>query len=90
VDECKPLFSGIGIIARVRQKTGFPDQWPFNVKIYKDDFGKLKNEAGGFFTSSTRPTFNRQSELQLAHLYEYNHAEGESCSDLSSRACCSG
>ena len=40
------LFSGIGIIARVRQKFGFPDQWPHAVKIYKDNAtGANKDEA---------------------------------------------
>ena len=44
-NDLKELFSGIGIIARVRQKFGFPDQWPHAVKIYKDADGKNKDEA---------------------------------------------
>ena len=44
-DDLKELFGGIGIIARVRQRHGFPDQWPHAVKIYKDEAGKPKDEA---------------------------------------------
>jgi RNA-binding protein FUS len=44
-DDLRELFSGIGIIARVRQKQGFPDQWPFAVKIYKDERGQNKDEC---------------------------------------------
>ena len=44
-DDLKELFGGIGIIARVRQRHGFPDQWPHAVKIYKDESGKPKDEA---------------------------------------------
>ena len=44
-DDLRELFSGIGIIARIRQKQGFPDQWPFAVKIYKDERGNNKDEA---------------------------------------------
>jgi RNA-binding protein FUS len=45
-DDLKELFSGIGVIARVRQRFGFPDQWPHAVKIYRDaSTGKAKDEA---------------------------------------------
>ena len=44
-DDLKELFGGIGIIARVRQRHGFPDQWPHAVKIYKDESGVPKDEA---------------------------------------------
>ena len=43
--DLKELFSGIGVIARVRQRFGFPDQWPHAVKIYRDADGKAKDEA---------------------------------------------
>eukprot|EP00904_Undaria_pinnatifida_P000990 jgi/Undpi1/10892/HiC_scaffold_3.g01418.m1 len=39
-------FGGIGIIARIRQKRGYKDQWPFSVRIYKDDStGKPKGDC---------------------------------------------
>ena len=44
-DDLKELFGGIGIISRVRQKFGFPDEWPHAVKIYKDESGRPKDEA---------------------------------------------
>lgn len=44
-DDLRELFCGIGIIARVRQRTGFPDQWPYAVKIYRDERGEKKDEA---------------------------------------------
>jgi RNA-binding protein FUS len=44
-DDLKELFSGIGVIARVRQRFGFPDQWPHAVKIYRDADGNPKDEA---------------------------------------------
>ena len=44
-DDLRELFSGIGIIARIKQKQGFPDQWPYAVKIYKDERGQNKDEA---------------------------------------------
>ena len=44
-DDLRELFCGIGVIARVRQRTGFPDQWPYAVKIYRDERGEKKDEA---------------------------------------------
>ena len=44
-DDLRELFGGIGVIARVRQRHGFPDQWPHAVKIYRDDRGAPKDEA---------------------------------------------
>ena len=51
-------------IARIKQKRGYKDQWPHNIKLYTDDAGKNKGDAtvtyedpmaahsaGGFFTS---------------------------------------
>ena len=39
------LFSGIGIVGRIRQKRGYKDQWPYNIKLYTDDSGKCKGDA---------------------------------------------
>ena len=50
-------------IARIKQKRGYKDQWPFNVKLYTGDDGRNKGDgvltyedpqaahsAGGFFS----------------------------------------
>lgn len=45
VDELRDLFGGIGQVARIKQKRGYKDQWPWNIKIYTDDAGKPKGDA---------------------------------------------
>ncbi|BBN16156.1 hypothetical protein MPTK1_7g03900 [Marchantia polymorpha subsp. ruderalis] len=45
VDELRELFGGIGQVARIKQKRGYKDQWPWNVKIYTDEAGKNKGDA---------------------------------------------
>ncbi|KAF6162608.1 hypothetical protein GIB67_003154, partial [Kingdonia uniflora] len=32
-------------VARIRQKRGYKDQWPWSIKIYTDDSGKCKGDA---------------------------------------------
>ena len=44
-DDLHGLFSGIGIIARLKQKRGFKDQWPYAIKIYTSETGKPKGDA---------------------------------------------
>ncbi|KAF6144837.1 hypothetical protein GIB67_038936 [Kingdonia uniflora] len=44
-DELKELFGSIGQVARIRQKRGYKDQWPWSIKIYTDDSGKCKGDA---------------------------------------------
>ncbi|KAL5697311.1 hypothetical protein ACHQM5_030836 [Ranunculus cassubicifolius] len=44
-DELRDLFGGIGQVARIKQKRGYKDQWPHNIKIYTDDNGKSKGDA---------------------------------------------
>ena len=54
----------VGQVGRIKQKRGYKDQWPYNIKIYTDDKGKNKGDAclayedpsaahsaGGFFNS---------------------------------------
>jgi len=61
-EELRELFGGIGQVARLKQKRGYKDQWPWNIKIYTDESGKNKGDgvlsyedpsaahsAGGFF-----------------------------------------
>ncbi|KAK9124611.1 hypothetical protein Sjap_014213 [Stephania japonica] len=44
-DELKELFGGIGQVGRIKQKRGYKDQWPYNIKIYTDDSGNSKGDA---------------------------------------------
>jgi hypothetical protein len=44
-DDLQATFSAIGIIARKKQKRGYPDQWPFDIKIYTTDSGAPKGDA---------------------------------------------
>ncbi|KAL4189614.1 hypothetical protein AMTRI_Chr08g166210 [Amborella trichopoda] len=44
-DELKELFGGIGQVGRIKQKRGYKDQWPWNIKIYRDDGGNSKGDA---------------------------------------------
>eukprot|EP00850_Spirogloea_muscicola_P000300 SM000001S04702 [mRNA] locus=s1:1762130:1764021:- [translate_table: standard] len=59
IDELKDLFG-----ARIKQKRGYKDQWPWNIKLYQDEGGKPKGDAaltyedpqaahsaGGFFNN---------------------------------------
>ncbi|KAJ3686700.1 hypothetical protein LUZ61_015864 [Rhynchospora tenuis] len=45
VDELQELFGTIGLVGRIKQKRGYKDQWPYNIKIYTDDNGKNKGDA---------------------------------------------
>jgi hypothetical protein len=58
---CNYTFLKVG---RIKQKRGYKDQWPWNIKIYADDSGKNKGDAclayedpsaahaaGGFYNS---------------------------------------
>lgn len=51
-------------VGRIKQKRGYKDQWPWNIKIYADEFGNNKGDAclayedpsaahaaGGFYNS---------------------------------------
>ncbi|CAK9164163.1 unnamed protein product [Ilex paraguariensis] len=44
-EELRELFGGIGQVARIRQKRGYKDQWPYNIKIYTDEQGHNKGDA---------------------------------------------
>lgn len=52
-------------VGRIKQKRGYKDQWPYNIKIYTDEQGKNKGDAalvyedpsaahsaGGFYNST--------------------------------------
>ncbi|CAL5426920.1 unnamed protein product [Camellia sinensis] len=45
VDELRDLFGGIGQVGKIKQKRGFKDQWPWNIKIYTDEQGNNKGDA---------------------------------------------
>eukprot|EP00252_Welwitschia_mirabilis_P011576 TRINITY_DN2585_c0_g1_i4.p1 TRINITY_DN2585_c0_g1~~TRINITY_DN2585_c0_g1_i4.p1 ORF type:complete len:515 (-),score=67.27 TRINITY_DN2585_c0_g1_i4:89-1453(-) len=44
-DELRDLFGGIGQVGRIKQKRGYKDQWPWNIKIYTDEMGNNKGDA---------------------------------------------
>ncbi|GKV09513.1 hypothetical protein SLEP1_g21000 [Rubroshorea leprosula] len=63
-EELRELFGGIGQVGRIKQKRGYKDQWPWNIKIYTDEKGNQKGDAvlsyedpqaahsaGGFFNN---------------------------------------
>jgi hypothetical protein len=58
-------------VGRIKQKRGYKDQWPWNIKIYTDDSGKAKGDAclayedpsaahsaGGFYNSKIAVKFS--------------------------------
>ncbi|KAK8988467.1 hypothetical protein V6N11_029857 [Hibiscus sabdariffa] len=64
IEELRDLFGGIGQVGRIKQKRGYKDQWPWNIKIYTDEKGNQKGDAvltyedpqaahsaGGFFNN---------------------------------------
>ncbi|XP_038980873.1 transcription initiation factor TFIID subunit 15b-like isoform X2 [Phoenix dactylifera] len=44
-EELRELFGGIGQVGRIKQKRGYKDQWPWNIKIYTDESGNNKGDA---------------------------------------------
>ncbi|KAA8543708.1 hypothetical protein F0562_021546 [Nyssa sinensis] len=44
-EELRELFGGIGQVGRIKQKRGYKDQWPWNIKIYTDEQGNNKGDA---------------------------------------------
>ncbi len=46
VEEIQALFGKVGVIAKQKQKRGFPDQWPYKIQIYTDEkTGAQKGDA---------------------------------------------
>ncbi|EPS58304.1 hypothetical protein M569_16511 [Genlisea aurea] len=45
IDELRELFGSIGQVARIKQKRGYKDQWPWSIKLYTDEQGKNKGDA---------------------------------------------
>ncbi|KAB2028635.1 hypothetical protein ES319_D05G110300v1 [Gossypium barbadense] len=45
IEELRDLFGGIGQVGRIKQKRGYKDQWPWNIKIYEDEKGNQKGDA---------------------------------------------
>uniref|UniRef100_A0A803KS81 RRM domain-containing protein n=1 Tax=Chenopodium quinoa TaxID=63459 RepID=A0A803KS81_CHEQI len=45
IEELRELFGSIGIVARIKQKRGYKDQWPYSIKLYTDDSGKNKGDG---------------------------------------------
>ncbi|KAL9316554.1 hypothetical protein ACSQ67_017555 [Phaseolus vulgaris] len=64
IEELRELFGGIGQVGRIKQKRGYKDQWPWNIKLYTDEKGNNKGDgclvyedpsaahsAGGFYNN---------------------------------------
>ncbi|MCE3215176.1 hypothetical protein HAX54_001165, partial [Datura stramonium] len=64
IEELQELFGSIGQVARIKQKRGYKDQWPWSIKLYTDEKGNNKGDAvlsyedpsaahsaGGFFNN---------------------------------------
>ncbi|RDX95475.1 Transcription initiation factor TFIID subunit 15b, partial [Mucuna pruriens] len=45
VEELRELFGGIGQVGRIKQKRGYKDQWPWNIKLYTDEKGNNKGDG---------------------------------------------
>ncbi|KAK6122157.1 hypothetical protein DH2020_044100 [Rehmannia glutinosa] len=45
IEELRELFGSIGQVARIKQKRGYKDQWPWSIKIYTDEQGNNKGDA---------------------------------------------
>lgn len=44
-DDLRQLFSGIGVIGKVKQKRGYKEDWPWAIRVYTDQQGKPKGDA---------------------------------------------
>jgi RNA-binding protein FUS len=45
IDELRDLFGTIGQVGRIKQKRGYKDQWPWNIKLYTDEKGGPKGDG---------------------------------------------
>eukprot|EP00256_Glycine_max_P044952 XP_006596908.1 transcription initiation factor TFIID subunit 15b [Glycine max] len=45
IEELRELFGGIGQVGRIKQKRGYKDQWPWNIKLYTDEKGSNKGDG---------------------------------------------
>jgi hypothetical protein len=67
-------------VGRIKQKRGYKDQWPWNIKIYVDDSGKAKGDAclayedpsaahsaGGFYNSKIAVEFAMFSDINFSN-----------------------
>ena len=63
-------------VARIKQKRGYKDQWPWSIKLYTDDSGKNKGDgvlsyedpsaahsAGGFFNGRFEVNFSFDTRI---------------------------
>eukprot|EP00238_Polyblepharides_amylifera_P013289 CAMPEP_0196579332 /NCGR_PEP_ID=MMETSP1081-20130531/20340_1 /TAXON_ID=36882 /ORGANISM="Pyramimonas amylifera, Strain CCMP720" /LENGTH=123 /DNA_ID=CAMNT_0041898877 /DNA_START=159 /DNA_END=526 /DNA_ORIENTATION=+ len=86
-DDVRELFCGIGIIARQRQKRGFKDQWPWAIKLYKEDNGKMKGDGTVTYedpsAAQSAPEFfnghvfrGKTIEVQMATMSENRYPDG--------------
>ncbi|XWS29062.1 hypothetical protein CRYUN_Cryun25bG0124500 [Craigia yunnanensis] len=92
IEELKDLFCGIGQIGRIKQKRGYKDQWPWNIKIYTDEKGSQKGDAvlsyedpqaahsaGGFFNNHVMRGFTisvAMAEKTAPKVYDHGGGKG--------------
>ena len=43
--DIQKVFGMIGQVQRVKQKRGYPDQWPWKIKMYRDEKGQFKGDC---------------------------------------------
>ena len=66
-EELQEQFGMLGVVARKKQKRGYPDQWPYKINIYTDSSGKCKGDASLTFedpnAAQSAPGFFNDAEL---------------------------
>ncbi|XVE79850.1 hypothetical protein DITRI_Ditri14bG0090000 [Diplodiscus trichospermus] len=91
-EELRELFGGIGQVGRIKQKRGYKDQWPWNIKIYTDEKGNPKGDAvlsyedpqaahsaGGFFNNHVMRGFTisvAMAEKTAPKVYDHGGGKG--------------
>mmetsp|Transcript_22301 Transcript_22301/g.39954 ORF Transcript_22301/g.39954 Transcript_22301/m.39954 type:complete len:307 (-) Transcript_22301:517-1437(-) len=67
-EELAQYFGGLGMIARKKQKRGYPDQWPYKITLYTDEQGKFKGDAVLAYedpnAAQSAPEFFNQTEFK--------------------------
>lgn len=57
-------------MGRIKQKRGYKDQWPWNIKIYTDESGKNKGDAA---LSYEDPSAAHSAGGFYNGIYNYKH-----------------
>ncbi|XWS74394.1 hypothetical protein CRYUN_Cryun02cG0211500 [Craigia yunnanensis] len=92
IEELRELFGSIGQVGRIKQKRGYKDQWPWNIKIYTDEKGNQKGDAvlsyedpqaahsaGGFFNNHVMRGYTisvAMAEKTAPKVYDHGGGKG--------------